>query len=84
MTQIFIIFMSIILLLAILMMIAAGRDKGSGESGNAPFINGDGDHVYYDRKLIERKELQKRHPEENAKKTPGTSGRHFGKRPEGR
>lgn len=70
MTQIFIIFMSIILLLALLMMIAASRHKGTGESDNAPFINSDGDHVYYDRKLIEHKACQKRHPDTTDSKSP--------------
>lgn len=63
MTQIFIIFMSIILLLAILVMIAAGGRSGSSESDNAPFINEDGDHVYYDKGLIEKKRFAKEHPE---------------------
>ncbi len=79
MTQIFIIFMSIILLLAILVMIAAGGRSGSDESDNAPFINEDGDHVYYDRGLIEKKKFQKRYPEIKGVRT---FRRLFGNKPE--
>lgn len=61
MTGIFIIFMTVIL--AILLMIAVCGRNGDGERNNAPFINGDGDHEYYDRGLIEKKEFKKRHPE---------------------
>lgn len=71
--------MSVILLLAILVMIAASRHRGTSESDNAPFINGDGYHVYYDRKLIERKEVQKRHPEIKGVRT---FRRIFGNKPE--
>lgn len=63
MTGIFIIFMTIILLLAILLMIAVGSNKGDDERNNAPFINEDVDHEYYNRELIEKKEFQKRHSE---------------------
>lgn len=79
MTQIFIILMLIILLLAILVMIAASGRCGSSESDNAPFINEDGDHEYYDHGLIEKKKFQKRYLDIKGVRT---FRRLFGNKPE--
>lgn len=69
MTGIFIIFMVIILILAILLVYSTGKHKWDGERNNEPFINEDGDHEYYDHGLIEKKEFRKRHPEVNDLRT---------------
>lgn len=79
MTGIFIVFMTIILLLVILLMVAAGRHKGDDERDNAPYLDEDGDHSYYDRGLIEKKEFQRKHPEIKGVRT---FRRLFGSRPE--
>ena len=79
MTGIFIIFMIIILLLAVLLMIAVGSRNGDDERINSQYLNEDGDHSYYDRGLIEKKEFQKRHPEIKGVRT---FRRLFGTKPE--
>lgn len=79
MTSIFIIFMAFILLIAGLLMIVVGSRKGDDEGSETSFINEDGDHAYYDRGLIEKKEFHKRHPEI---KDVRTFGRLFGNKPQ--
>lgn len=79
MTGIFIIFMTIILLIAILLIMLVSGSKRDFEENNRTFLDEDGDHSYYDRSLIEKKEFRKRHPEI---KDIRTFGRLFGKRQE--
>lgn len=63
MTTFFIIFMLVILGIALLITLvvkARGRGDKADENG---FLNSDGDHIYYDRSLIEKKRFQREHPE---------------------
>lgn len=71
--------MIIILLLAIILMVVAGRRNMNDERNNSPYINEDGDHAYYDRGLIEKKEFQRRHPDIKGVRT---FRRLFGTKPE--
>ena len=79
MTGIFITIMTVILILAILVMIAVVGRNGDEGRDNDPFINEDGDHVYYDRKLIEMKRLKRRRQDVKGDRH---SGQHFGNKPE--
>ncbi len=70
MTTLFIILMVIILGMAIAAMVfVAMNDRDHDASGtqdydpDAEYYDEDGDHVYYDRSRIEKKQFKKAHPE---------------------
>lgn len=53
-----IIIISVLILALILLFISKGTNSHDGD-----FINEEGDHSYYDRHLIEKKEFNRRNPE---------------------
>lgn len=64
MTGIIIAFLIVIVLLAVLVGLAAAfSGHHAGDQTDRQFINEDGDHVYYDKGLIEKKNFAKNHPE---------------------
>ncbi|MDE5881786.1 MAG: hypothetical protein K2H60_08650 [Muribaculaceae bacterium] len=70
MVEIFIIFLVIILLLAAVIGIAVAlrSRKGIGDF-DSQYLDEEGNHVYYDRSLIEKREFMRRHPEEGNLRT---------------
>lgn len=66
MTGIFIAFIAIIVLLVLLVGLAVVfSDREKNDAIDRQYINEDGDHVYYDKGLIEKKNFAKHHPEVN-------------------
>lgn len=63
MTSILIAFMIVILFIVLLIFIGARFLGGDRDNENDKFSNEDGDHVYYERSIIEKKEFAKKHPE---------------------
>lgn len=61
MTGILIIFMLVIFILAIILIVIVKSSKHIGANEN--FLNEEGDHLYYDRSIIEKKEFAKKHPD---------------------
>lgn len=60
MTGVLIIFMLIIAILAIVLFLTV-RLSGKKTMDDPEFLNSDGDHIYYDRSSIEKKEFMRRH-----------------------
>ncbi|MDE6393882.1 MAG: hypothetical protein K2K77_00955 [Duncaniella sp.] len=58
------------ILIILLLLVAIGPKKGN-ESADKQFINEDGDHLYYDHRLIRHKKYLKQHPENAEAETPG-------------
>lgn len=77
MVQIFIIFLLIIIGLAAVIGIAVSL-RGRKEVGDfdKQYLDEDGNHIYYDRSLREKREFNRRNPEES----PRTLRRLFSKR----
>lgn len=64
MTGIFITFILAIVLLVLLVGLAVVfADRKTNDEIDKQYINEDGDHTYYDRSLIEKKEFAAQHPE---------------------
>ena len=80
MTKILIIFMGIILGLALVVALLA-HVSGAGRGGDDPSLYDGGDHVYYDRSSIEKKEFGRRYPKIKGVRT---FRRLFGNKPEDR
>lgn len=62
MTGIFIAFIVLIIILVLLVCIIAFSVKGNNNEQDNSLYNEDGDHLYYDSSLIEKKDFAKRHP----------------------
>ncbi len=64
MTSILITFIiAIVLLVGLAGLAVAFSDERKIDEIDKQYINEDGDHVYYDRRLIEKKKFAKAHPE---------------------
>lgn len=61
MTIIFIVFLLIVIILLSVVMAVVEKRKGSYD--DSYFINEDGDHVYYERSIIRKKDFAKKHPD---------------------
>lgn len=70
--------MTIILLMALMLMLAVSSRKDNSRYDD-PFVNEEGDHSYYNRGLIEKKEFHRRHPDIKGVRT---FRRLFGHKPE--
>ena len=70
MVQIFIVFLIIILLLAAVIGIAVSlRSRKEIEDFDKQYLDEDGNHIYYDRSLREKKEFARQHPEGESPRT---------------
>ena len=63
MTGFFIIFMLMILGAALSVTVIAAIRNRHGKVDDSQYYDPEGNHVYYDRSSIEKKEFSKRHPE---------------------
>lgn len=59
MNSFLIVFLSCIAIVIIILILVAISPDKSREANDEQFINEDGDHIYYDRKLIRHKKSQK-------------------------
>lgn len=57
------IFILIIVIIA-LVMVGTAMTHRSGRDIDRQYIDEDGDHIYYDRSLIRKKDYARRHPDE--------------------
>lgn len=60
----------ILVMLAVVLAIALAvslKDNSSDSDGDRPFRDQDGDHVYYDESIIEKKRFHSLHPKEAAR-----------------
>jgi len=62
MTKIFIIFMLVLIVLAVILLAALGMAHGSGKVSDRQYLDDDGDHIYYDRASIEKKTFARNNP----------------------
>lgn len=62
MTEIFIIFMLAIIILAIILTIAVGLNHGKKKVSDSQYLDSNGDHVYYDRSSIEKRQFAENNP----------------------
>ncbi len=62
MTGILITFMIVILAIVLLIYIGVRFSGNYREKENDKFYNQDGDHCYYERSIIEKKEFARKHP----------------------
>ncbi len=58
----------ILVMLAIVLAIALAVSlKGTSNDDDRPFRDPDGDHIYYDKSIIEKKRFHRLHPKEAAR-----------------
>lgn len=72
------IFLLIIAIIA-LVMVGVAMSRRDGRDIDAQYYDEEGDHVYYDRSLVEKKEYARRHPREARRLR---TFRHLFRRPE--
>lgn len=63
MTEIFIIFMLAIIILAIIITVAAGVSHRKKKVSDEQYIDSNGDHMYYDRSSIEKCQFAENNPD---------------------
>ena len=66
MTTLIIILVMLAIVLATALVVSL-RDGGAGRDDDHPYRDRDGDHVYYDKSIIEKKEFHRLHPKEAAR-----------------
>lgn len=63
--------MILIMVLAVVLFLSAGIAHGRKKVSDTQYMNEDGDHIYYDRASIEKKEFVRRHPDVKGVRTLG-------------
>lgn len=64
MAKIFIIFLIVIFLLAVLVTVAAALRSRHEADDSDPYIDENGNHVYYNRSIIEKERFRRQNPAE--------------------
>ena len=63
MTTVLLIFLGLIVIIGILIFLIALATHRRGEDLDSQYFDENGDHVYYDRSAIEKREFAKHHPD---------------------